>query len=104
MIDSMKTTIRTASLGLIAAGPLLSGGARADAADPYAGYGWYTHDVFDASLRFIREGGVAVAVELVQNGLVQRGERVGDTAVALNRAEASSRRVNHRRHRCWPDA
>ena len=36
MIDSMKTTIRTASLGLIAAGPLLSGGAQADAADPQA--------------------------------------------------------------------
>ena len=36
MIDSMKTTIRTASLGLIAAGPLLSGGAPADAADPQA--------------------------------------------------------------------
>ena len=60
MIDSMQTTIRTASLGLIAAGLLMAGGARA--------------------------------------------ERVGDTVVALTRAEVSSCRVNHRRHRCWPDA
>jgi len=53
------------------------------------GDGWYTHDVFDASLRFIREGGAVVAVELVQNGLVQRAERVGDTAEAATRAEVS---------------
>lgn len=53
------------------------------------GDGWYAYDVADASLRFINEGGAVTAVELVQHGLVQRAERVGDRAEVLTRAEVS---------------
>lgn len=40
---------------------------------------WYAIDAFDASLRFVREEGEVVAVELAQNGMLQRGERISDS-------------------------
>lgn len=53
------------------------------------GNDWYTLDVADASLRFLREGSEVVAVELVQNGVVQRAGRVAGTAEATTRTEVS---------------
>jgi CubicO group peptidase (beta-lactamase class C family) len=46
---------------------------------------WYAIDVADASLRFVREDGVVVAVELAQNGRLQRALRVADVAATLAR-------------------
>lgn len=46
---------------------------------------WYAVDVSDASLRFVREDGAVVAVELAQNGTVQRAERIADVAGALSK-------------------
>lgn len=52
---------------------------------------WYAVDVVDASVRFVRDGedGRVVALELVQNGAVQRGEKVAAAAVAASRRELS---------------
>ncbi len=50
---------------------------------------WYRLSVVDASLHFLREEGDIVAVELVQNGQVQRAERTADRAAALDRDEAA---------------
>ncbi|MEM7610920.1 MAG: serine hydrolase [Pseudomonadota bacterium] len=41
---------------------------------------WYASNAVDASLRFVRDEGAVVAVELVQNGAIQRARKVGDTA------------------------
>lgn len=49
---------------------------------------WYALNVADASLRFVRDGGQVVAVELVQNGMNQRAEKVADEAAVLSRREA----------------
>ena len=46
---------------------------------------WYAVDVTDASLRFVRDGGAVVAVELAQNGRLQRAARVADVADTLSR-------------------
>jgi CubicO group peptidase (beta-lactamase class C family) len=45
----------------------------------------YRLDVVDASLRFLRDDGAIVAVELVQDGRVQRAEKVADRAAVLDR-------------------
>lgn len=50
-----------------------------------AGEDWYALNMADASLRFVREDDEVVAVELVQNGLTQRAERVADEAAVLSR-------------------
>lgn len=50
---------------------------------------WYALNVADASLHFIREDEGVVAVELVQNGRVQRAERVADSAEAMSKTEVS---------------
>ncbi|MEE4329343.1 MAG: serine hydrolase domain-containing protein, partial [Wenzhouxiangella sp.] len=42
-------------------------------------------DVVDASLRFIREDDAVVAVELIQNGRIQRADRVAERAAVLAR-------------------
>ena len=44
---------------------------------------WYAMDVADASLRFIREDDAVVALELAQNGMLQRAAKTSDTAAAL---------------------
>lgn len=49
---------------------------------------WYRLTAVDASLRFVRDTGDVIAVELVQNGQVQRAERVADRAAVLDRDEA----------------
>ncbi len=49
---------------------------------------WYRLTAVDASLRFLRENGEVIAVELVQNGQVQRAERVADRAAVLDRDES----------------
>ncbi len=51
------------------------------------GNDWYAIDVVDASLHFIREDGAVVALELVQNGVVQRAAKTADMAAALARQE-----------------
>ena len=50
---------------------------------------WYAIDVADASVHFVRgEGGTAaVALELVQNGVVQRAEKVAEQAATAGRTE-----------------
>ena len=48
---------------------------------------WYAMDVADASLHFIREDRKVVAVELAQNGMLQRAQKTSDTAAALAKAE-----------------
>jgi CubicO group peptidase (beta-lactamase class C family) len=48
---------------------------------------WYAINVADASLHFIREDGDVVALELVQNGAVQRAEKTAPTAAALAKKE-----------------
>jgi len=50
---------------------------------------WYAVDVVDASVRFVRAGDDdrVVALELVQNGAVQRGEKVAGQAVAASRRQ-----------------
>jgi len=45
--------------------------------------------IADASLRFVEEDGSITAVELIQNGMVQRAERVADQAAVLAREETS---------------
>lgn len=46
---------------------------------------WYAMEVADASLHFIREGGKVVALELAQNGMLQRAAKTSDTAAALSK-------------------
>ncbi len=46
---------------------------------------WYAMDVVDASLHFIREGGKVTALELAQNGRLQRAEKTSDIAAALTK-------------------
>ena len=53
------------------------------------GDNWYAQDVFDISVRFLREADGAAVLELVQQGRVQRAERVADTAEAAARKEVS---------------
>ncbi|NKI35568.1 serine hydrolase [Wenzhouxiangella sp. XN79A] len=45
----------------------------------------YRLDVIDASLRVVREDDAVVALELIQNGAVQRAERLGDLAPEAER-------------------
>ena len=49
------------------------------------GEDWYAISVVDASLRFVRKDGEVVALELVQNGAVQRARKVADRAEVLSR-------------------
>jgi CubicO group peptidase (beta-lactamase class C family) len=44
---------------------------------------WYAMDVADASLHFLREGDRVIALELAQNGVLQRASKTADTAAAL---------------------
>ena len=53
------------------------------------GNDWYAVDGADASLHFIREDAAVVAFELVQEGLVQRAEKVADVAAATARKEST---------------
>ncbi len=53
------------------------------------GEDWYAQDVFDVSVRFLREGGEVVALELVEQGRGRRAERVAGTAEAALRREVS---------------
>lgn len=46
---------------------------------------WYALHLVDASLKFQREDGEVVALELVQGGRTQRARKVGDTASVLAR-------------------
>mgnify|MGYP001815428281 FL=1 len=46
---------------------------------------WYALGAADASLHFLREGDEVVAVELAQNGMLQRAARSSDTAAALSK-------------------
>ena len=48
---------------------------------------WYAVDLADASIRFLREDNRVVAVELVQNGVVQTANRTADVAEAVARTE-----------------
>ncbi|MCG8369635.1 MAG: serine hydrolase [Proteobacteria bacterium] len=48
---------------------------------------WFAIGVADGSLRFVREDGRVVALELAQNGTVQRADRTADTAATLARKE-----------------
>lgn len=50
---------------------------------------WYVYDAIDVALRFVREEGEVIAVELVQNGQVQRAERSADRAAVLDRDQSS---------------
>lgn len=50
---------------------------------------WYAVDAFDASLHFVREGDAVTAVELAQNGILQRGERTSDSGEAPEKAEVA---------------
>lgn len=61
------------------------------------GEDWYAINVVDASLHFVREAGGVVAVELAQNGLLQRAQRTSDSgeqprakAVTLGEAALSA--------------
>lgn len=46
---------------------------------------WYAISSVDASLHFVREGGEVIAVELAQNGIVQRAERTSDEPQRIER-------------------
>lgn len=46
---------------------------------------WYAISSVDASLHFVREGTEVVAVELAQNGIVQRAERTSDQPQRIER-------------------
>lgn len=61
------------------------------AAHPVTAIGedWYALDVADASLHFVRDGGAVKAVELVQNGMVQRAEKVAEQAEVTSKREVS---------------
>jgi serine-type D-Ala-D-Ala carboxypeptidase/endopeptidase len=48
---------------------------------------WYALGEVDASLHFVREAGKVVALELAQNGAVQRAKRVADAAAVASREE-----------------
>lgn len=50
---------------------------------------WYAVDAFDASLHFVREGDAVTAVELAQNGVLQRGERTSDSGEAPEKVEVT---------------
>ncbi|MEM9333843.1 MAG: serine hydrolase [Pseudomonadota bacterium] len=51
------------------------------------GNDWYSLNIADASLHFLREDGVVSGVELVQAGVVNPGARVADEATSNERAE-----------------
>ncbi|MEM8683157.1 MAG: serine hydrolase [Pseudomonadota bacterium] len=51
------------------------------------GNDWYSLNIADASLHFLREDGVVSGVELVQAGVVNPGARVADEATSSERAE-----------------
>ncbi|MEJ2274245.1 MAG: serine hydrolase [Woeseiaceae bacterium] len=53
---------------------------------------WYAMDVADASLHFLRENGKVVALELAQNGMLQRAEKSSDTAAALTKESVGKSR------------
>lgn len=65
--------------------------AQATGQPPFAltplGDDWFSIDVVDASVHFVREDGNVVALELAQNGALQRLERVADTAAVASREE-----------------
>lgn len=46
---------------------------------------WYALNVADASLHFLRQDGKVVAVELIQNGITQRADKVADQADVVSR-------------------
>lgn len=50
---------------------------------------WYAIGLVDASIRFVRADGEVVAVELAQNGMLQRAEKTADAAEALARTEVA---------------
>jgi CubicO group peptidase (beta-lactamase class C family) len=50
---------------------------------------WFAINVADASLHIVRQDGEVVAVELVQNGMTQRAEKVADRATVLSREEVT---------------
>jgi CubicO group peptidase (beta-lactamase class C family) len=68
-------------------GPVAQLSGQPPAALEAVGDDWYAINVADASLRFLREDGEIVAVELVQNGVVQRAEKVADEAAVRSRRE-----------------
>ncbi len=45
--------------------------------------------IADASLKFVEEDGEVIAVDLIQNGIVQRAQRVADQAAVMTREEVS---------------
>ena len=51
------------------------------------GEDWYAIDIADASVRFLREDDQVVALELVQNGIVQTASRSADVAEAVSKTE-----------------
>lgn len=65
--------------------------AQASGQSPFAihavGDGWYSFGDIDSSVRFVREDGAVVALELVQNGITQSAKRVADVATATTRRE-----------------
>lgn len=68
-------------------GPVAQLSGQPPAALEAVGDDWYAINVADASLHFLREGDEVVAVELVQNGIVQRAQKVADQAEVLTRRE-----------------